>query len=95
MVYHLLQVSQQGWPISQQGELIETDRLLDLIDHFAQELPGGKDPRTTVEKNGLTVIRGGAWCSRPLYCESSFRNSAPARQKLNFIGFRIALMRSN
>jgi len=37
------------------------------------------------------VIRGGSWCSLPLYSESSFRNLCPNRNKSNYVGFRIAL----
>lgn len=62
-----------------------------VADHLLAELPGGKDPLARAEKNGQTQIRGGAWCSVPRYCESSFRNSSPGRNKYNFVGFRIAL----
>jgi formylglycine-generating enzyme required for sulfatase activity len=64
-----------------------------VADHLTPELPGGTDPLARVEKDGRTQIRGGAWCSVPLYCESSFRNAVPGRDKLNFIGFRVALKR--
>ena len=62
-----------------------------VADHLLPELPGGKDPLARVQKNGKTQIRGGAWCSLPLYCESSFRNSVPGRKKYNFVGFRVVL----
>ena len=45
-----------------------------VADHLTPTRPGGKDPLVRLEKNGMTQIRGGAWCSKPLYCESSFRN---------------------
>ena len=64
-----------------------------VADHLLPHLPGGTDPLARVEKDGRTQIRGGAWCSLPLYCESSFRNAAPGRDKHNFVGFRIALKR--
>jgi formylglycine-generating enzyme required for sulfatase activity len=64
-----------------------------VADHLVAELPGGKDPSVKLEKNGTTQIRGGAWCSLPMYCESSFRNSPPGKDKHNFVGFRIALKR--
>jgi len=64
-----------------------------VADHLMPELPGGADPLGRLEKNGQTVIRGGAWCSLPLYCESSFRNSLASRDKLNYVGFRIVLKR--
>ncbi len=60
-------------------------------DHLLPELPGGKNPLARVEKNGVTQIRGGAWCSLARYCESSFRNASPGRSKDNFIGFRVAV----
>jgi formylglycine-generating enzyme required for sulfatase activity len=62
-----------------------------VADHLLPELPGGIDPLGRVEKDGITQIRGGAWCSVPLYCESSFRNGLSGRDKLNFVGFRVAL----
>jgi hypothetical protein len=65
-----------------------------VADHLLPELPGGTDPLARVEKDGLTQIRGGAWCSVPLYCESSFRNAVAGRDKQNFIGFRVALKKA-
>jgi sulfatase modifying factor 1 len=62
-----------------------------VADHLLVELPGGKDPLARIEKNGRSLIRGGAWCSVPLYCESSFRNASSGRDKRNYIGFRITL----
>ena len=66
-----------------------------VADHLLPELPGGTDPLAKIEKDGRTVIRGGAWCSLPVYCESSFRNTPPSRNKSDFIGFRIVLKRPN
>ena len=65
-----------------------------VADHLLPELPGGTDPLAKVEKNGVRQIRGGAWCSRASYCESSFRNAAPTKDKHNFVGFRIALKKT-
>lgn len=62
-----------------------------VADDLLPQLPGGTDPLARAEKNSVTQIRGGAWCSLPLYCESSFRNSAPGRDKSDFVGFRVAL----
>ncbi len=62
-----------------------------VADHHSPNLPGGKDPLFTLEKNGQSVLRGGAWCSSAQYCESSFRNINPGKNKLNYIGFRIGL----
>lgn len=62
-----------------------------VADHLTPERPGGTDPLVRVEKDGQTQIRGGAWCSLPLYCESSFRNTPPGRDKHNFVGFRVVL----
>lgn len=62
-----------------------------VADHLLRMLPGGTDPLARVEKDGKTQIRGGAWCSLPLFCESSFRNALPGRDKFNFVGFRVAL----
>lgn len=66
-----------------------------VADHLLPELPGGTDPLGRVEKGGNTQIRGGAWCSQALYCESSFRNAAPGRDKHNFVGFRVVLKKVN
>jgi formylglycine-generating enzyme required for sulfatase activity len=65
-----------------------------VADHLSLELPGGTDPLVQLEKDGQTQIRGGAWCSQPLYCESSFRNALSGRDKQNHIGFRIVLKKS-
>ena len=62
-----------------------------VADHLLPELPGGKDPFVRLEKDGKAILRGGAWCSLPVYCESSFRNTLPSRNKANFVGFRILL----
>ena len=63
-----------------------------VADHLVPgERPGGTDPLVRVEKDGQTQTRGGAWCSTPEYCESSFRNGTSGRDKHNFIGFRIVL----
>ena len=62
-----------------------------VADHLLPELPGGTDPLVQVKKDGRTQIRGGAWCSLALYCESSFRNSPPGGDKHDFVGFRVAL----
>lgn len=76
-----------GWGIrDMHGNVAEL-----VSDHLLPSLPGGVDPLARVEKDGRTQIRGGAWCSVPLYCESSFRNSLAGRDKLNFVGFRITL----
>ena len=64
-----------------------------VADHLVTERPGGNDPFVRLEKDGVIQIRGGAWCSTPLYCESSFRNSLPPGQKFNHAGFRIALVK--
>lgn len=65
-----------------------------VADHLLPALPGGTDPLARVEKDGQTQIRGGAWCSLPLYCESSFRNALPGRDKHNFVGFRVVLKKA-
>ncbi len=62
-----------------------------VADHLVTPRKGGTDPLVRLEKNGVTQTRGGAWCSVPLYCESSFRNALTSRDKLNFVGFRIAI----
>jgi formylglycine-generating enzyme required for sulfatase activity len=43
------------------------------LDGYADSLPGGVDP-VGVGGNGMTVLRGGAWCSQPEYCLAGFRN---------------------
>jgi len=62
-----------------------------VADHLLPELPGGTDPFVQVAKGGKPQMRGGAWCSLPLYCESSFRNGLSGRDKLNYVGFRVIL----
>ena len=62
-----------------------------VADNWHATLPGGTDPLFRAEKDGMSVLRGGAWCSDPTYCESSFRNAKITRNKYNFVGFRIAL----
>lgn len=62
-----------------------------VADHLLPERPGGTDPLVRVKKDGVTQIRGGAWCSMPLYCESSFRNALSGRDKENYVGFRVVL----
>ena len=64
-----------------------------VADHLSPALPGGTDPLHKLEKNGKPTIRGGAWCSLPEYCEASFRNTPPSRNKSNFIGFRVLLQK--
>ena len=64
-----------------------------VADHLLPERPGGEDPLARVEKDGVTQLRGGAWCSLPLYCESSFRNALSPGVKHNYVGFRIALIK--
>ena len=66
-----------------------------VADHHDAKLPGGKNPLFRKEKDGRGVIRGGSWCSLPLYCESSFRNLCPSKNKSNYVGFRIALKKVN
>jgi formylglycine-generating enzyme required for sulfatase activity len=65
-----------------------------VADHLLPELPGGTDPLAREEKNGQPLIRGGAWCSLPLYCESSFRNTMSGRKKFHYIGFRVTLKKT-
>ena len=60
-------------------------------DHLSAELIGGTDPLFIQEKDGRTQIRGGAWCSVPQYCESSFRNTHTTGGKVNFVGCRVVL----
>ena len=62
-----------------------------VADHLVAERTGGVDPLVRVKKDAVTQTRGGAWCSLPLYCESSFRNGLSGRDKKNFVGFRIVL----
>ncbi|MCG8586830.1 MAG: SUMF1/EgtB/PvdO family nonheme iron enzyme [Pirellulales bacterium] len=66
-----------------------------VADSLVDERPGGVDPFVRVEKNGRIQLRGGAWCSLPLYCESSFRNTLSGRKKFNFVGFRLAIVKEN
>jgi len=66
-----------------------------VYDHYSEKLPGGSDPLFRLEKNGKGQTRGGAWCSLPLYCQSTFRNTHDARNKANYVGFRIAIVKES
>ena len=66
-----------------------------VYDHYLEKLPGGVDPFVRMEKNGTGQTRGGAWCSLPLYCQSTFRNTHDARSKANYVGFRIAIIQES
>ena len=63
-----------------------------IADHYQPKYPGGTDPYVQLKKDGKPQIRGGAWCSLPLYCQSTFRNSYDSRKKANYVGFRIAIV---
>ncbi len=41
-------------------------------DRYASVLPGGVDPK--VREGKQIVLRGGAWCSQPEYCQAGFRH---------------------
>ena len=64
-------------------------------DDYRPELVGGRDPFPTGEvKEGERVIRGGAWCSTPEYCQSGFRNSIANgnnSERVAFVGVRLIL----
>ena len=66
-------------------------------EYYVRELPGGVDPYPSEEvKEGEKVIRGGAWCSLPEYCQSGFRSSSATgnnAERLSFLGVRLALKR--
>lgn len=42
-------------------------------DRYASALPGGVDPN--VREGKQIVLRGGAWCSGPRYCQAGFRHN--------------------
>lgn len=66
-----------------------------VADHYVPGQPrlGGTDPLVIVKKDGLSQIRGGAWCSTAEYCESTFRSGFFGGVKYNHIGFRVVLKR--
>ena len=41
-------------------------------DRYTSDLPGGVDPK--VRDGNQIVLRGGAWCSQPEYCQAGFRH---------------------
>ncbi len=63
-----------------------------VADSYLPERPGGKEPIVEVKKDAQGQSRGGAWCSLPLYCESTFRNPHDGRNKANHVGFRITIV---
>lgn len=66
-------------------------------DRYLSPLVGGVNPLVDQKNKQATsdgVIRGGAWCSTPLYCEAAFRNSEYAggnAKNRDHIGFRLVL----
>ena len=64
-------------------------------DAYLPELIGGTDPQPEGQK-GTIVYRGGAWCSRPEYCQSGFRHSTTLSNNngnTSFLGLRLVLAR--
>lgn len=58
-----------AWGIhDMQGNLSEF-----ILDHYQEQLPGGKDPLVRLEKGSTIVLRGGAWCSTADSCDPSMR----------------------
>jgi formylglycine-generating enzyme required for sulfatase activity len=65
-------------------------------DRYLPKLVGGVNPLVDgkiKEATGDGVVRGGAWCSTPSYCEAAFRNSEFAGKQRDYIGFRVVLRR--
>jgi formylglycine-generating enzyme required for sulfatase activity len=63
-------------------------------DRYLSELLGGVNPLVDGKNKQATgdgVIRGGSWCSTPVYCEAGFRNAGVGNKERDFIGFRIVL----
>ncbi|QDU92440.1 SUMF1/EgtB/PvdO family nonheme iron enzyme [Lignipirellula cremea] len=63
-------------------------------DAYLPQLPGGTDPLGSGKEASGAVLRGGAWCSLPAYCESAFRNSqgnGGNSRGRDFAGFRVVL----
>lgn len=61
-------------------------------DAYAQKLPGGRDPETTVG-GSVRIFRGGSWCVDGTYCRSADRSWPPPQKEYAAIGvgFRVAL----
>lgn len=68
-------------------------------DRYVPNLIGGVDPLVDDKRKDASpdgIIRGGAWCSVPAYCESAFRNSEFSggnAKNRDFLGFRLILKR--
>ena len=65
-------------------------------DQYLAQLPGGNDPLGEVEKRSNIVLRGGAWCSLPDYCQSGFRQVGKLSNNeghSDFRGMRVVLAR--
>jgi formylglycine-generating enzyme required for sulfatase activity len=63
-------------------------------DKYLAQLPGGNDPLGRAEKQTNIVIRGGAWCSLPDYCQSGFRQVGKLSNNeghSDFRGMRVVL----
>jgi len=65
-------------------------------DGWQQKLQGGNDPFVAPDESGRRIVRGG-WVRYPeIVCQSGFRDSHHAVDRLNFegdLGLRVALCR--
>lgn len=64
-------------------------------DHYLKAMPGGKDPIVNKESESADfarVHRGGGWLSVGDRCRSAFRLSSNPSHRLNFVGFRVAVV---
>lgn len=67
------------------------------VDRYLSPLLGGTNPVSDEKRKNASpfgIIRGGAWCSTPVYCESAFRNSEYSggnAKNRDFIGFRLVI----
>jgi len=62
------------------------------LDHYADELPGGRDPVAADDNDKkYRVLRGGAFNNSAADCSSASRFRSPTNVQFSNLGFRVAL----
>lgn len=61
-------------------------------DWYAESLLGGNDP-AGAKSGSRRVFRGGSWCNSARDCRSALRNGISPGNRINSLGFRVALVR--
>jgi len=63
------------------------------LDWYGQSLPGGSvtDP-IGPESGSIRMSRGGNWTSAGWHCRSALRDGYAPERRLDYLGFRVALV---